>query len=82
MTSFRNSVAVIASPRPRVGKTLLARLLVDFHLHEGRSVAAFDLNVGEGTLAQFLPEHVAPSAIDDIKGQMAVFDHLRAWVVE
>jgi len=35
LTSFRNSVAVIASPRPRVGKTLLARLLVDFYLHEG-----------------------------------------------
>jgi hypothetical protein len=46
--SFRNSVAIIASPRPRVGKTLLARLLTDFHLQEGRSVAAFDLNAGEG----------------------------------
>jgi hypothetical protein len=51
--SFRNSVAIVASPRPRVGKTLLARLLTDFHLQEGRSVAAFDLNAaGEGTLAR------------------------------
>ena len=33
--SFRNSVTIVASPRPRVGKTLLARLLTDFHLHEG-----------------------------------------------
>jgi hypothetical protein len=74
--SFRNSVAIVASPRPRVGKTLLARLLTDFHLHEGRPVAAFDLNVGEDTLAQFLPEHVTLSAIDDLKGQMAIFDHL------
>jgi hypothetical protein len=75
--SFRHSVAIIASPRPRVGKTLLARLLTDFHLQEGRPVAAFDLNAaGEGTLAQFLPEHVTNSAIDDLKGQMALFDRL------
>ena len=74
--SFRNSVAIIASPRPRVGKTLLARLLTDFHLQERRPVAAFDLNAGEGTLAQFLPEHVTRSAIDDLKGQMALFDRL------
>jgi hypothetical protein len=76
--SFRNSVTIVASPRPRVGKTLLARLLTDFHLHEGRSVAAFDLNAGEGTLAQFLPEYVTRSAIDDLKGQMALFDRLIA----
>jgi hypothetical protein len=74
--SFRNSIAIITSPRPRVGKTLLARLLTDFHLQEGRPVAAFDLNAGEGTLAQFLPEHVTRSTIDDLKGQMALFDRL------
>ena len=76
--SFRNSVTIVASPRPRVGKTLLARLLTDFHLQEGRAVAAFDLNAGEGTLAQFLPEHVTRSAIGDLKGQMALFDRLIA----
>jgi hypothetical protein len=76
--SFRNSVTIVASPRPRVGKTLLARLLTGFHLHEGRSVAAFDLNSGEGTLAQFLPEHATASEIVDIQGQMALFDRLVA----
>jgi hypothetical protein len=76
--AFRNFVTIVASPRPRVGKTLLARLLTDFQVHEGRSVAAFDLNVGEGALAQFLPEHVSRSEIDDLKGQMAVFDRLIA----
>ena len=76
--TFRNSVTIVASPRPRVGKTLLARLLTDFHLQQGRAVAAFDVNIGEGTLAQFLPEHVTRSAIDDLKGQMALFDRLIA----
>jgi hypothetical protein len=75
---LRNSIIIVASPRPRVGKTLLARLLTDFHLQEGRSVAAFDLNVGNGTLAQFLPAHVTLSAVDDLKGQMALFDRLIA----
>jgi hypothetical protein len=76
--SFRNSVTIVASPRQRVGKTLLARLLTDFHVHEGRSVAAFDLNSGEGTLAQFLPERTIASAIGDVQGQMALFDRLVA----
>jgi hypothetical protein len=74
----RSSVTIVASPRPRVGKTLLARLLVDFHRHEGRPVAGFDLNSGEETLAQFLPEQAKAAAIGDVRGQMAVFDRLIA----
>lgn len=76
--SFRTSVTIVASPRPRVGKTLLARLLTDFHWHEGRPAAAFDLNAGDNTLQQFLPEHTAVAAIGDIRGQMALFDALVA----
>jgi hypothetical protein len=75
---FRSSVTIVASPRSRVGKTLLARLLADFHAQEGRSVAAFDLNAGGDTLAQFLPEHTAVSTIGDVQGQMALFDRLVA----
>ena len=76
--SFRSSITIIASPRPRVGKTLLARLLTDFHRSEGRSVAAFDLNSGEPTLAQFLPEQTTAATVRDISGQMALFDRLVA----
>jgi hypothetical protein len=75
---FRNSVSIVASPRARVGKTLLARLLVDFHRQEGRAVEAFDLNAGAGTLAQFVPELTTVSDIADVKGQMALFDRLIA----
>lgn len=76
--TFRTSVTIVASPRPRVGKTLLARLLTDFHRHEGRSVAAFDLNSGEATLTDFLPERATAAGIVDIQGQMALFDTLVA----
>jgi hypothetical protein len=34
---------VICSPQRSVGKTLLARLLAEFYLIDGRPVAAFDL---------------------------------------
>jgi hypothetical protein len=75
---FRNSVTIVASPRTRVGKTLLARLLADFHLRQGRELAAFDLNSGGGTLAQFAPEHTTVSGVTEIKGQTALFDRLIA----
>lgn len=76
--TFRNSVTIVASPRSRVGKTLLARLLVDYHQHEGRAVRGYDLNTGETSLAKFLPEQAAVSGVDDVQAQMALFDSLVA----
>lgn len=76
--SFRNSVTIVASPRQRVGKTLLARLLTDFHAQEGREIMAFDLNAGEETLAQFAPGRTTVASIADTAGQMALFDRLIA----
>ena len=74
--SFRNSITIVASPRPRVGKTLIARLLTDFHLGENRKVVAFDLNSGERTLTQFMPERTVAASVGDVNGQMALFDRL------
>lgn len=74
--TFQTSVTIVCSPRPRVGRTLVARLLADFHMQSGRTVEAFDLNPGHNSLSQFLPEHVKPAAIDTIQGQMALFDRL------
>jgi hypothetical protein len=69
------SVTVVCSPRPRVGRTLVARLLTDFQLTNGREVAAFDLNP-DPDLTQFLPGYAAPAKIDNIQGKMALFDRL------
>jgi hypothetical protein len=74
--SLRNFITIVTSPRPRVGKTLVARLLADFHLHNGRTVAAFDINAGDNALTQFMPDHSAPAEVADIHGQMALFDRL------
>ncbi|MGE5164602.1 MAG: hypothetical protein ACM3IH_11345 [Sphingobacteriales bacterium] len=62
--------------RVRVGKTLVARLLTDFHRSENRTVVAFDLNSGERTLKQFLPEQTVIASVHDVNGQMALFDRL------
>ena len=77
--SFRSSITIVASPRPRVGKTLLARWLTDFHAHEGRLVTAFDLTTGDRTLAHFLPDKTTAASVRDVNGQMALFDHLVAY---
>jgi hypothetical protein len=76
--SLRSFITVIASPRPRVGKTLVARLLADFHLHNARNIAAFDINGDDNALTQFLPRHSAPAEVTEIHGQMALFDRLVA----
>jgi hypothetical protein len=76
--SLRSFVTIVASPRPHVGKTLLARMLADYHLGNDRKVAAFDLNARDAALTQFQPRHSVTSDITDIQGQMALFDALVA----
>jgi hypothetical protein len=72
----RTPVFIICSPRPRVGKTLIARLVTEFFLLDGRSVAAFDASPNDASLSRYLPECTVPATISDIKSQMALFDRL------
>jgi hypothetical protein len=69
---------IITSPRPRMGKTLLARLMMEFFLHGGRPLVGFDLNPREPMLAGRFPKLVWPVDITDIRGQMELFDRLVA----
>ena len=55
---------------------MIARLLTDFHQSENRKVVSFDLNSGERTLTQFLPEQTVAASVRDVNGQMALFDRL------
>jgi hypothetical protein len=72
----RTPVFVVCSPRPRVGKTLIARLLTEFFVSDGRSVAAFDASPNDASLSHYLPECTVPATISDIKSQMMLFDRL------
>jgi hypothetical protein len=69
-------VFVVCSPLPRTGKTLLAHMLMEFFLADGRRVAAFDLNPENHALAEQRPDHTTIANVDDTKAQMALFDRL------
>jgi hypothetical protein len=69
-------VYIVASPRPRTGRTLLARALIEFFRADGRPVGAFDLDAFDGTLTSFLPALTVRADIAHTRGQIALFDNL------
>src|ERR1700692_505670 len=72
----RTPVYIICSPRPLVGKTLAARLLREFLLLPRGGVAAFDINLKEPSLLDYLPELTETAEIDNTFGKMALMDRL------
>lgn len=72
----RTPIYFVCSPRPRVGKTVVARLLTEFFGAEAGKAAAFDLNSNEPSLVDYLPEVTAMADIEQTRGQMALFDRL------
>ena len=71
-------IAIICSDRHRNGKTLLARVLVDFLLLEGRDPFVLDLDHPEGALRDFFPGRTALVDFAKVAGQMKVFDTILA----
>jgi hypothetical protein len=69
---------IVASPRPRVGKTLIARLLIEFFHASGRALVGYDLQPREPALAGRFPSLVWPVDISGTRGQMELFDRLIA----
>src|ERR1700737_2822885 len=69
-------VYIICSPRPLVGRTLLARLLSEFLLLKNGTVAAFDINLKEPSLLEYLPEITETAEVDDTFGKMTLMDRL------
>jgi hypothetical protein len=72
----RTPVYIICSPRPLVGKTLIARLLSEFLLLKDGTVAAFDINLKEPSLLDYLPKVTETAEVDDTFGKMALMDRL------
>src|ERR1700722_10276769 len=69
-------VYIICSPRPLVGKTLIARLLSEFLLLKNGTVAAFDISLKEPSLLEYLPDITETAEVDDTFGKMALMDRL------
>ena len=69
-------VYIICSPRPQVGKTLIARLLCEFLLLKNGNVAAFDLNLKEPSLLEYLPHVTETADVMDTFGKMQLMDRV------
>ena len=69
-------VYIICSPRPLVGKTLIARLLTEFLLLKHGTVTAFDINLKEPSLLEFLPRVTETADVIDTFGKMQLMDRL------
>jgi hypothetical protein len=74
----RSAIFIVSSPRPQVGKTFVARLVIDFLRLEGSAVSAFDLNPSGDALIDYLPVRALPGDLGDIRDQMVLFDSLIA----
>src|SRR5207302_9370516 len=72
----RTPVYIICSPRPLVGKTLIARLLSEFLLLKNGTVAAFDINLKEPSLLDYLPGITETAEVDDTFGKLALMDRM------
>jgi hypothetical protein len=69
-------VYIICSPRPQVGKTLVARLLGEFLLLKNGTVQAFDINLKEPSLLDFLPAITETADVIDTYGKMQLMDRI------
>jgi hypothetical protein len=69
-------VYIICSPRPLVGKTLTARLLSEFLLLKNGTVNAFDINLKEPSLLEYLPAVTETAEVDNTFGKMQLMDRL------
>ena len=70
----RTPLYIIASQHPRVGKTLISRLLIEYLRLGGRPLLGCDLDPREPTLTAYFPNLVSTVDIADTPGQMALFD--------
>jgi hypothetical protein len=69
-------VYIICSPRPQVGKTLVARLLSEFLLLKNGTVTSFDINLKEPSLVDYLPKVTETADVIDTFGKMQLMDRV------
>lgn len=72
------TIYIVASDHNRNGKTLLARLLADYLLLDGRDPFLIDTDAPEGPLRNFFPGRTVLADFAAITGQMKLFDTVLA----
>jgi hypothetical protein len=76
--AIQPTIYVIASDAHRNGKTLLARLIVDYLLLDGRDPFLIDTDAPDGPLRTFFPGRTVLADFAAITGQMKAFDTILA----
>src|SRR5438270_10490648 len=71
-------VYIVCSPRPLIGKTLVARQLSEFLLLKNGNVTAFDINLKEPSLLEYLPRITETADVMDTFGKMQLMDRVIA----
>lgn len=72
----KKHVLIVASPRPRVGKTLLARVLADHLSLSGEARRLFDSDAADARLTEFFPGGTTVVDLERVPDQMKLFDSL------
>ena len=72
------TIYITASDQPRNGKTLLARLIADYLLLDGKDPFILDTDAPDGPLRQYFPGRTALADLDHMQGQMRLFDTILA----
>ena len=68
------TIYITASDASRNGKTLLARLVVDYLLLDGKDPFIFDTDAPDGPLRLFFPGRTALADFEKMPGRMKLFD--------
>jgi hypothetical protein len=76
--AIQPTIYIVASDQHRNGKTLLARLLADYLLLDGRDPFLIDTDAPEGPLRSYFPGRTALADFAAITGQMKLFDTILA----
>ncbi len=71
-------IHIVCSDRHRNGKTLLARVLVDYLMLDGRDPFIIDADFPEGPLRAYFPGRTALVDFDLMPGRMKLFDTILA----
>ncbi len=72
------TIYIVASDANRNGKTLLARMIVDYLLLDGKDPFVLDTDAPDGSLRQYFPGRTALADFEKIAGRMKLFDTILA----
>jgi len=73
-----STIYITASDQNRNGKTLLARLIVDYLLLDGKDPFVLDTDTPDGPLRQFFPGRTKLAEFEKMQGRMRLFDTILA----